>query len=132
MKNFKFLSRVMAVLCTAMLLQPMYASQENGLYFDFTGCNVDLENFTPTVFVKSTQVATATLPTVVNSGGYSKLYYDFTNRNGANVGSIDPWTGEITLTGQLGMASVTVMNYDNTSIYDSYDISVYAAFSFEK
>lgn len=131
MKNFKFLCRVMAVLCTAMLLQPMYASKENGLYFDFTGCNVDLENFTPTVFVKSTQVATATLPTVVNSGGYSKLYYDFTNRYGANVGSIDQWTGKITLTGETGMATVNVYNDDNMSIYDSYDLNVYAAYSFE-
>ena len=133
MKKFPFFSRVMAVLLVGLLCLPqkMHASQSDGLYFDFSECdNVDLENFTPTVFVKSTQVATTTLPTVVNTGGY-KLFYDFTNRYGANVGSIDGWTGEITLTGETGMATVNVYNDDNMSIYDSYDLNVYAAYSFE-
>ncbi len=130
MKNFNFLSRVMAVLCTAMLLQPMYASQEDGLYFDFTGCNVNLNNFTPLVSIKSTQVGTATLPTVVNNGGY-RLYYSFDNKYDANVGSIEGWTGKITLTGETGMATITVQDADGSGVYDSYDLNVYNAYSFE-
>jgi len=121
-KTFTFFSRLMAVLCTAMLLQPVYASQNDGLYFNFTGCNVDYSNYTPAVTIQVGQ--TPTLPTVVNTFERT-LFFVMDDSNSANdVGSINSSTGEITLSGQTGFANITVMDRDNSSIYDEYDLFV--------
>lgn len=122
MKKFTFFSRVMAVLCTAMLLQPVYASKDNGLYFDYTGCYVNYSGYSPSVCILAGQ--TSPLPTVVNTYG-RMLYFTIDKTYSANdIGNIDVWTGELSLSGLTGTARITVMDYDNSGVYDEYDLWV--------